>query len=325
MNLRRVVVFSMIAFGLLPLAGCRKSAGANGLTPVSLQTDWYPQPEHGGFYTAVLKGYYKDEGLDVTIRPGGPYVTAEPLVASGRIQFGMQSSDYILNAISHTHEPIIAIGATMQHDPQGILVHANSPVHTWTDLNGRTIAVRPGSTWWAFIVKKFHLTTVHEVPATFSVANFIQNPEYIQQAFLTSEPYFAEKGGAPARMLMDRDAGYDPYRVFFTSTSYAQEHPEIVTKFVRASVKGWQEYMRDPVATNAMIEKLNPAMSADWADYTYKTLKSGNFITGDDASGAQIGQFDPARWKTTADQLYELGIIKQPIDPTVGYTTRFLK
>ncbi len=317
---------SLIALALLALTfGCRKPANTSGLTPISFQTDWYPQPEHGGFYTAVLKGYYKDEGLDVTILPGGPYTSTDSLVASGSVQFGMQSSDHILEALANSHEPVVAIGATMQHDPQGILIHQNSPIHTWTDLNGHTIAVKPGSTWWEFLVHKFNLNNVHEVPATFSVANFIQDPNYIQQGFLTSEPYFAQKGGAPARMLLNRDAGYDPYRVFFTSTDYAKQHPDIVAKFVRASIRGWQDYMRDPAATNAMIEKLNPAMSPDWADYTYKTLKAGNFITGDDATGAYIGQFDPARWKTTAEQLYSLGVIKQPIDPTLGYTTQFLK
>src|ERR1700690_2338661 len=60
------------------LQGCHKStqpAGSAGLTKVILQADWYPQPEHGGFYTGLVKGYYKDEGLDLAIQPGGPYTT----------------------------------------------------------------------------------------------------------------------------------------------------------------------------------------------------------------------------------------------------------
>lgn len=325
MILRRALCLSTIALSLLAASGCRRPTDTNGLTHVALQTDWYPQPEHGGFYTAQLKGYYKQEGLDVEIIPGGPYISGDPLVASGKIQFAMNSSDHILEAIANAHEPLLAVGATMQHDPQGILLHANSPIRTWTDLNGHTIAVKPGSTWWEFLVHKFRLTNVHEVPATFSVANFIQDPNYIQQGFLTSEPYFAGKGGAPARMLLNRDAGYDPYRVFYTSTDYAKQHPDIVAKFVRASIRGWKEYLRDPATTNAEIEKLNPAMSADWTDYSYKTLKSGNFITGDDASGAQIGHFDPARWQTTAQQLQDLGVINTPMDATSGYTTQFLK
>ena len=308
------------------LSGCHPhNAVPNGLIPVKLQADWYPQPEHGGFYTALLKGYYKAEGLDVQILPGGPYVSSEGLIANGTLQFGMNSSDHVLEAIANSDEPIVAVGATMQHDPQGIMLRASSPVHTWADLHGRTIAVRPGSTWWEFIRKRFHLDHVHEIPATYSVANFIQDPNYIQQGFVTSEPFFAQKAGVPTRMLLNRDAGYDPYRVFFTSQAYAAQHPDIVAKFTRASIRGWREYLADPGPTNALLQKLNPALNPEWMNYSYQALKDGHFVTGDDPSGDETGQFDPARWQTMYQQLLDLKVIQKPIDPTTAYTTKFLK
>jgi len=316
---------AIILAAVTTIAGCHSHNAANGLIPVKLQTDWYPQPEHGGFYTALLKGYYKQEGLDVQILPGGPYVSSDSLVASGAAQFGLQSSDHLLEAIANSGEPVVAVGATMQHDPQGIMVRANSPVHTWTDLDGHTIAVRAGSTWWEFIRKRFHLDHVHEIPATYSVANFPQDPNYIQQGFVTSEPFFAQKAGVPARMLLDSDAGYDPYRVFFTSQAYAAEHPDIVAKFTRASIRGWREYLADPTPTNALLQKLNPALDPEWMNYSYQALKGGNFITGTDTSGAQVGQFDPARWTTMYQQLLDLKVLQKPIDPASAYTTKFLK
>ena len=79
----------------LVLGGCRQQA-SSGLTPVKLQTDWYPQPEHGGFYDAQIRGYYKDEGLDVTILPGGPYVNSNQEVSVNAVQFAMGSSDNVL-------------------------------------------------------------------------------------------------------------------------------------------------------------------------------------------------------------------------------------
>ena len=309
----------------LALTGCHNAAPANGLTTVKLQADWYPQPEHGGFYTALNKGYYKAEGLDVTILPGGPYVTSEGLVASGAVQFGLNSSDHVLEAVANSGIPILAVGATMQHDPQGILLHASSPIHTWSDLNGHTLAVKPGSTWWEFIRSKFHLDHVNEVPATYSLANFLQDPNYIQQGFATSEPFFAQKAGIPTRMLLNRDAGYDPYRVFYTSQSYAAEHPDVVAKFVRASIRGWTDYLDDPTATNALLQKLNPALNPDAMNFSYQALKSGNYITGDAPTGPQTGQFTPARWSTMYQQLLDLKVIQKPIDPTTAYTTRFLK
>lgn len=326
MNLRRACFISMLLLvAFVMFAGCHSRTKSSGLVSVKFQADWYPQPEHGGFYDAIVKGYYKEEGLDVEIIPGGPYVSSDALVASGAVQFGMNSSDHILQAVANANEPIVAIGATMQHDPQGIMVHADSPVHTWADLNGRTVAVKPGSTWWEFIEKKFHLDQVHEIPATYSVANFLQDPNYIQQAFVTSEPYFAQHAGVATRILITRDAGYDPYRVFFTSTAYAEQHPDVVAKFTRASIRGWRDYMSDPSAANALIEKLNPALNPEWVKYSYDALKKGHFIGGEDPSGAETGQFDPARWTKLYEQLLDLHVIQKPINPATAYTLKFLR
>ena len=83
--------------------------------------------------------------------------------------------------------------------------------------------------------------------------------------------------------------------------------------------------MQDPAVANAMIEKLNPAMSREWAAYSYAALKKGNFVTGDDPSGAQTGQFDPARWATLYQQMLDLHVLNKPLDVTTAYTTQFLK
>lgn len=308
---------------LIGVVGCSAKQSSNGLFPVKLQTDWYPQPEQGGFYNALVKGYYKDEGLDVAIVPGGPYGNGLQQVASNAAQFGMGTSDGILEAVGND-EPLVAVAATMQHDPQGIMVHADSPVHTFADLEGHTIAVKPGSTWFAYLEKRYRFKNLREIPATFSVSNFLQDPNYIQQIFVTSEPFFARKSGARVRTLPISDTGYDPYRVFFTSTAFLKQHPAIVAKFVRASLRGWRDYLSDPAAANSEIAKLNPAMNPDQMQYTYQAVKEGKFIGGTDPTGAQLGQFDPARWQTMYQQLLDLKIVTRPFDPTTAYTTQFL-
>jgi len=141
---------------------------------------------------------------------------------------------------------------------------------------------------------------------------------------VTSEPFFATKSGAQVRTLLTSETGYDPYRVFETSTSFLKEHPEVVAKFVRASLRGWRDYMIDPTVANEAISKLNPAMSRDQMAFTYAALKDGHFITGSDPSGSQLGQLDPVRWQTMYQQLLDLKIIKKPLDPKTAYTTQFL-
>jgi len=303
--------------------GCGHSASTNGLTRVTLQADWYPQPEHGGFYTALVKGYYRDEGLDLSIQPGGPYVSVEQQVASGAAQFGMGSSDQVLEGVGDG-QPIIAVAATMQRDPQGIMVRKDSPVHSFADLDGRTVAIKTGSTWFEFVVKRFQLNHVHEIPAMMNVANFVANPDYIQQAFATSEPFFAHQAGIETRVLLTSDAGYDPYRVMFTTQSYLQQHPEIVKKFVRASLKGWKDYLSDPGPAHATIVKLNPALNPEWMQFSWQKLRDGHFVDGDGPNGALIGQMEAGRWTTMYGQLVDLKVIGKPFEPATAYTLQFL-
>ena len=224
LQLRRLVLpancYLPAIFGLLGVVllvgGCHRSSSGTGATKITLQADWYPQPEHGGFYTALAKGYYKDEGLDVSIQPGGPYVSVEQQVSTGAAQFGMGSSDKMLESIADG-QPLVAVVATMQHDPQGIMVRKDSPIHSFADLNGHTVAIKTGSTWWEYIAKRYQLNNVHEVPAMMNVANFVADPNYVQQAFATSEPFFAKQAGIETRVLLTSDAGYSPYRVMFTT------------------------------------------------------------------------------------------------------------
>jgi NitT/TauT family transport system substrate-binding protein len=328
--MRRVRVLSSFLTVAVPafLLACRGSSSQSnsgrGLTKITLQADWYPQPEHGGFYNALVKGYYRDEGLELTIQPGGPYVVVPQQVASGSAQFGLASSDQILESVADG-QPLVAVAATMQRDPQGIMVRKDSPIHSFADLNGHTVAVKLGSTWFEYLLKRYKLDRVHEVPATFSVANFIADPQYIQQAFATSEPYFAQQAGIETRVLLTSDAGYDPYRVMFTTRSFLNDHPDVVAKFIRASIKGWRDYLNDPSPANAAISKLNPALNQQWMQFTCKALREEGFVTGDDRSGTRLGRMDAARWKTMYEQLLDLKVIEKPFDPTTAYTLQFVE
>jgi NitT/TauT family transport system substrate-binding protein len=157
-----------------------------------------------------------------------------------------------------------------------------------------------------------------------NVANFVADPQYVQQAFATSEPYFAQKAGVQTRVLLTSDAGYDPYRVMFTTREFVAQHPDTVAKFVRASIKGWRDYLNDPAPAHAVISKLNPALTPDWMQFSWKALRDGNFVTGDAPGGADLGQMEPKRWQTMYQQLADLKVITQTIDPATAYTLQFI-
>ena len=156
-----------------------------------------------------------------------------------------------------------------------------------------------------------------------SVANFVADPQYIQQAFATSEPFFARQAGIETRVLLISEAGYNPYRVMFTTRDFLRQHPETVDAFVRASLKGWRDYLNDPTVAHAMIAKLNPALNPEWMHFTWQALRDGRFVTGDNPSGAQLGQMTSERWSTMYKQLYDLKVIDKAFDPATAYTLQF--
>jgi len=327
-NRRVLSLFFWIAACALVLAftGCRskQASTGGGLTPVRLQLDWYPQPEHGGFFTAAINGYYKAEGLDVTLLPLPQYGSVAQLVSTGKADFGLGSSDQILEWDSNGL-PLVAVAATMQHDPQAVMVHMNSPVHDFRGLEGRTVAAQTGATWLKYVISRYNLRNVRQIPSTLSIANFLSDPNYVQQIFITSEPFFAKQAGAEVRTFLISSSGYDPYRVQFTTRDFVAQHPDIVAKFVRASIRGWEEYLKNPGPTNAYLLKLNPALNPAQEAYTAQALREGGFIAGNDPGQPQTGRMTAARWQTSHDQLKALGILHGPIDATTVYSLQFAR
>ena len=314
-------LISVLLFALL--AGCRgrQESQTAGLTPLRLQLDWYPQPEHGGFYTAQILGYYKAEGLDVTILPLPQYGSVAQLVATGRADVGLGSTDQILEWNSNGL-PLVAVSATMQHDPQAVMVHKDSPIHDFKDLEGHTIAAQTGATWLKYVISSYKLHQVRQIPSTLSIANFLADPGYVQQIFITSEPFFAKQAGADVRTLLVSSSGYDPYRVQFTTRDFAAQHEDLVRRFVRASVRGWQEYLRNPDPANAYLLKLNPALNPAQEAYTAQALRDGGFVSGTKPAG-QIGQMTADRWLTSYRQLNSLGILNSRFDPAAAFSLKF--
>lgn len=314
----------LLVLTLAGSAACKKDAAKNtpdGLTAVTLLTDWYPQPEHGGFYHALVKGYYKEVGLDVTILPGGANANPPQRVAVGNADFGMGTSDEILMA-NERKLPLIAVGPTMQHDPQGVMVHPETGITNFAQLDGKNIAAAPAAPWFLYLAKTYNWKNVTTSPLTFSVANFLKDQNYIQQIFVTSEPFFVRKAGQTPRVLLIRNGGFDPYRVFFTRRDLLEKQPKVVAAFVTASLRGWKDYLTDPSAANEEIHKRNPEMDAEKMTFSWQALKDGKFVEGDRPE--DFGKFDPARWKMQYNNLRSIDVLTEDADPARSYTMEFL-
>ena len=306
------------------VSGCSRSplvTGPDGrkLYHLVVQTDWYAQPEHGGFYQAVAKGYYREEGLDVSIAQGGPGVSGIKL-PTGRVQFGIGRGDDAIVQIARDI-PVVIVAALMQHDPQALLLHKENPINSFKELDGKTIMSVPGSNWIGYVQQKYHIQ-FSITPINFGMAQFMADPQFIQQCFVTDEPFYVERNGGHPKTLLLADSGFDPYRVILGNAQFVKEHPDITRAFVRATVRGWNDYMDgDPSAANAEIARRNLQMTPDFMAYTIATMRSNRLISGDPAKGESTGHLDRGRIQELIDTLDKMGVLDRPV--TVEEVARF--
>lgn len=301
---------------LFLFSGCGKRSVApspvTGLLPVKLKTDWYPQPEHGGYYQALAKGYYREEGLDVEIVRGGPNAQVMSTVATGRAEFGMTNGDDVMVAVSRGL-PLKLVAAEMQRDAQGILFHEANPIRTLRDLDGKTIMAGAGSVWIELMQKKYGIK-FSLMPLVGDLARFMSNPGFVQQCFVTNEPYFARERGAKVGALLIAHPGYEPYRVIFTSDDLLAKNPELVRKFVRATLRGWIDYLTgDPTPADALLKQLRPDLTDAFLAYSRKAMVDYQLVLGDPARGEKMGQLTRARLETQLKLLRELGSLDREL------------
>lgn len=331
-QLRCATVTTSLAAALLCLSGCGGSKEEVDTVddgtpiPVLMQTDWYAQPEHGGFYQALADGLYEEAGLDVTVTQGGPNTIAPMKVARGQADFGMGRLDDIALRIEKGLNLVI-VAALMQHDPQGLLLHADNPVSTIPELDGKRIMVTPGSVMVAMMEEKFDLS-IKIQPLDFGIGRFLSDPEFIQQCFVTSEPYFAKKNGVEPKVILISEMGFDPYRVVFTRRELAEKQPEVVAAFVKASIEGWSRFIdpeTDRSAATAMIVSENKTMDdPDFMEFTLGAMREYNLIHGVAEEGDANGLLRKDRIQEVINLMNELKILVRISEAKEVFTTEFL-
>jgi NitT/TauT family transport system substrate-binding protein len=303
-------------------SGVRPSA-ASSLTAVDLQLNWFPEVEHGGYYAALVHGLYEQQGLKVTIRPGGPGVPVVAQVASGRAAFGVAGAENVLLGWpqqAHT----VGLMAPLQHSPRCIMVHEESGIRSFDQLENLTLAMSSSSMFSLFLQKRVPLKGVRVVPYSGSVAPFLLDRNLAQQAYVFSEPFVARKQGGKPHVLMVSDLGFDPYAsVLITRPTMIETDPETVAKMVRASVQGWLRYLDAPDETNRYIAGLNREMDAEVLGFGAAELRG--LCLDDQVNARNFGRMTLDRWQTLHDQLVEVEALSTgAVDPSTVFTTDFL-
>ncbi|UOQ49909.1 ABC transporter substrate-binding protein [Gracilibacillus caseinilyticus] len=295
---------------------------AVSLGEASLVTNWFAQPEHGGNYAALEEGFYAEEGIEMSIEPGGPQISATQLVASGKMDFGYTSGEDILNA-RDKGIPLVAIGAIFQVSPYVLISHADAGVEDFEDLEGMTTITAPGVGYWEYIKKSYELDEVKELSYTGQLSTFIEDPDAVTQGYITSEPYVLDQQGVENNYLRIHDSGFQPYsNVIFTTEDVMEEKPELVKAFMAATVKGWEAYRDDPVKYKEILKEYNPDLTDGLMDFGAKEQEE--LIFGGDAEEHGFGYMTEERWASLQEQMLDLGIVTNDEDPTNFFTTEFL-
>jgi NitT/TauT family transport system substrate-binding protein len=315
---------------LLAVVTASASAGAQtALDKVSFGTNWVAEAEHGGFFQAVADGTYKSYGLDVTIVPGGPNNNNRILLTAGKLDFfisanTLQSFDAVANNV-----PLVTVAAIFQKDPQVLLTHPESKVVKLEDLKPLTLLVsKEGlSSYFQWLKSEYKFSEEKVRPYTFNPQPFLADRQSAMQGYVTSEPFAVEKaGGFKPGILLLADYGFNSYSTLLeTRREIVDKKPDLVQRFVDASIIGWYNYLYgDNAAANAMIKKLNPEMTDELLAYSLARMKQYGIVDSGDSLRDGIGAMTDARVASFFDKMARAGVVRPDIDFRKSYTLRFV-
>jgi NitT/TauT family transport system substrate-binding protein len=295
---------------------------------VNFGTDWKAEAEHGGFYQAIATGIYQRHGLDVKLRPGGPQVNHAQLLAAGVLDFNIASNSFVPLNFVHENIPMVAVAAIFQKDPSVLIAHPGQGNDGLDQLKGKPIMIGSDTriTAWQFLKQKFGYTDDQIRPYTFSVAPFLADKNAIQQGYLTSEPFVIEKEGVRPVVMLLADAGYTSYGALVeTSEKLARDKPDLVQRFIDASIEGWYSYLDgDPSPGNALIKRDNPEMTDALIAYGIRKMKENGVVEGGDAKTNGIAAMSEARWQDFFQTMVKAGLYPAEMDFRKAFSLRFV-
>jgi NitT/TauT family transport system substrate-binding protein len=326
MSLTRVARAAIFAVAVWLAAGLFPAAA---LDKVSFGTNWVPQPEHGGFYQALADGTYRKYGLDVTIVPGGPNLNNRLLLPVGKLDFYMSANTVQgFDAVAQDL-PTVTVAAMFQKDPQVLMAHPDAGVTRFEDLKALTLFVSKEGilTYFQWLKTEYGFSEAKVRPYTFNPQPFIVDKRSAMQGYVTSEPYSIEQraGFKPVIFLL-ADYGFNSYSTLIeTRRDLVEKNPDLVQRFVDASIIGWYNYLYgDNAAANALIKQANPEMTDGLIAYSVAKMREYGIVDSGDADKLGIGAMTDARMASFFDKMARAGVVEPTLDFRRSYTLQFV-
>lgn len=280
---------------------------------IRLALNWKPEPQFGGFYAAEQNGEFKKRKLKVEIIPGGAGTPVIQMIGLGSVEYGVVSGDEIVIARSRGMK-VVALFATYQTHPQGVMAHAERGFKSLKDvyMSEGALALQMGLPYALLLKKKYPEAKSKIVPYLGGISNFLNDKKYSQQVFVTSEPLIAKQQKKDVSVFLVAEEGFNPYAtVLAVQEDALKSRPKEVQAMVDAVRAGWVSYMNNPKPTNKFMAKLNKALSPDLFDQSEKEQRP--LIETADTKVSGIGSMTEQRWKQLVDQLLEVKLIQKSV------------
>jgi len=319
----------LAAFLLSAAAATAAPVSAQTLDKVTFGSNWVAEAEHGGFYQALADGTYKKYGLDVTILPGGPNANNRMLLLVDKIDFYLSANTLQgFDAVEH-NVPTVEVAALFQKDPQVLIAHPDQGIDKFEDLKKLTLFVsKEGvATYYQWLKADFGFRDDQVKPYTFNPQPFLADKKSAMQGYVTSEPFAIEKEGKfKPKIFLLADQGFSAYSTLIeTRRELIDKKPDLVQRFVDASIVGWYNYLYgDNAAANALIKSQNAEMTDELLAYSVAKMKEYGIVHSGDAKTLGVGAMTDARMQDFFDKMVRAGVAKAGLDYRKAYTLQFV-
>ena len=336
----RLFMLMILLLGTI-LAGCNSDSESSSgtstsdgeLTPIKLQLKWVPQAQFAGYFVALEKGYYEEEGLDVTILPGGPDIVPEQQVANGTAQIGV---NWVASLLPHQAEgmPLVQIAQIYQKSGLLLVTKKDSGIQSPADLAGKKVGNWMGGNEFEILAlfDKYDFdpnSDLQFVKQGFTMDQFLSGELDAASAMTYNEYHVVLEQGVPASDLSVIDMNDEGVAMLednlFANSEWLADNKEVAAKFVRASIKGWQEAINDPEGAVDIIMAQSEEGSSTREHQLTMMQEVAKLVVPEGFDPANIGMIDKEMFQQTADIAHQFGVIKEPANVEEAYTDEIME
>lgn len=320
-----LVVTIIAAMLLLLLSSCQGKTEQT--EKASLRLKWLVGSTYLGDIVAKEKGFWKEQNLEVTVNPGAFESDPIKLVANGSDTFGITGADQLIMARAKGI-PVVAIAAILQQSPVGWVSKKSSGIKTPNDFKGKKVGTQLGTntetTLKALMGKlNIDMKSFEVVPVGYDLVPFLSDKVDAYPLFMNDETVAIRNKGIEINIIDPNNYGINLYgNVYFTTERVIKEKPEMVVKFLKGMIKGWQWAAGNPEDAVKIMSKVDNKINIkNEVEVLMLTLP---LLKPHGVKDWKIGMMDDNRWQETKDILMKYGDLKQDVPLSAAYNKIFV-